>query len=166
MKRSAPAVHVLVERFGLWNGGIAVLVLLSSASLTTWLLDAVITPGGVSTAPVRVFTVAAALALVFALSALRPRAFSLRWDGQVWRLGPALGAGDESWSVEVAVRVDLGAWMLLQVRSTDSGFPRNRIWLPIQKRGLKPAWHALRCALFATSPLLSTEGRPGRAPQP
>jgi hypothetical protein len=153
MKRSAPAAHVLVERFGLWNGGIAVLVLLSSASLTAWLLDAVGTPGGLS-----------AVALAFPLFALRPRAFSLRWDGQVWHLGPAQSAGDEPWPVELAVRVDLGAWVLLQVRPS-SGFPRNWIWLPIQKRGLEPAWHALRCALFAAGPVLSTDGHTGRVTQ-
>lgn len=166
MKRSAPAVHVLVERFGLWNGGIAVLVLLSSASLTAWLLDVVGTPGGLSAAPVRVFTIVAALSLVFALFALRPRAFSLRWDGQAWSLGPAQSAGDEPWPVELTVRVDLGAWMLLQVRSTASGFPRDRIWLPIQKQGLEPVWHTLRCALFAAIPLLSTDGHTGRATSP
>ncbi len=76
---------------------------------------------------------------------LWPRPFVLRRDADQWQLvqgskGPAMAG-------EVQIALDFGAWLLLRfVPDTAGG--RSR-WLAVQRRGLEPHWHALRCAVYA-----------------
>lgn len=151
MKRTAPAVHVLVERFDSWALGICGLVVLAAASLAAWLASASQPEGGVGTSSAIVwsFALISLLALACPLFSLRLPPCSLRWDGQAWHLGQPGSVGVEPWPVELDVRLDLGAWMLLRVHSVAPGFPRAFAWLPLQRRGMPLQWHGLRCALFA-----------------
>jgi hypothetical protein len=43
--------------------------------------------------------------------------------------------------------IDLGSWLLVVFESSTSAV--ERVWLPLQRRGLEGEWHALRCALYA-----------------
>lgn len=70
-------------------------------------------------------------------AAVLPR--RLRWDGQAWWLAEP-GGSDET-EVQLAVLIDLDAWLLLRAG------PRPR-WLPLS-RAHQPAWGALRATLFA-----------------
>jgi hypothetical protein len=50
----------------------------------------------------------------------------------------------------VAVAIDLGGWMLLRF-VPGAGGGRAR-WIALQRHGLEPQWHALRCAVYAPRP--------------
>lgn len=165
MKRTAPAVHVRVEHFDFWVSGIGGLVALAAATLIGWVAGAEQARGGAgaSSATVWFFTFVSLLALACPLFSLRLPPCSLRWDGQAWHLGPPGSVGAEPWPVELDVRLDLGAWMLLRVHSVAPGFPRAFAWLPLQRRGMPLQWHGLRCALFAPGPRPQVDGGVGRA---
>ena len=64
----------------------------------------------------------------------------LRWDGQAWWLAEP-GRDDET-AVQLAVLIDLDAWLLL--RATPG--PR---WLPLARHQQAPHWGALRATLFS-----------------
>jgi hypothetical protein len=64
----------------------------------------------------------------------------LRWDGQAWWL--AESDRDEETAVQLAVLIDLDAWLLLRA----SPGPR---WLPLARRQQAAQWGALRATLFA-----------------
>lgn len=149
MKRSAPAVQVLVSHFEFWTRGVAVLVLASATSLVAWFVEAAI--GSTPLTELALVSAGAVsfLALAVALLSFRCRAVSLRWDGRFWHAGPIDRVGSEPWSVHVAVRIDLGHWMLLEMCSDQTEFPPIHTWLPLQRQGMESKWHALRCALFA-----------------
>jgi hypothetical protein len=70
-------------------------------------------------------------------AAVLPR--RLRWDGQVWWLAEP-GRNDET-QVQLAVLIDLDAWLLLRAA------PGAR-WLPLSK-ARQPGWTAFRATLFA-----------------
>ena len=42
--------------------------------------------------------------------------------------------------------------MLLQFRAHDRSHSPRMIWLPVQRRGLEPQWHGLRCAVYSPRP--------------
>ena len=165
LKRTAPAAHALVERFDSWALGICGLVVLAAASLAVWLACASQPEGsvGASSATVWSSALVSLRALACPLFSLRPPPCSLRWDGQAWHLGPASSVGAEPWPVQLDVHLDLGAWMLLRVRSTAAGFPRAFAWLPLHRRGMPLQWHGLRCALFAPLSRVPMDGGAGRA---
>jgi hypothetical protein len=73
-------------------------------------------------------------------AALRP--CRLRWDGQAWWLAEP-GRDDET-QVQLAVLIDLGAWLLLRA----SPGPR---WLPLSRDQQPAHWGALRATLFAAA---------------
>lgn len=64
----------------------------------------------------------------------------LRWDGQAWWLAEA-GHDDETF-VQLAVLIDLDAWLLLRAR------PGPR-WLALSRRQQPAHWMALRATLFS-----------------
>ncbi len=71
-------------------------------------------------------------------AAVLPR--RLRWDGQAWWLTES--ARHEETAVQLAVLIDLDAWLLL--RATPG--PR---WLPLARRQQAEHWPALRATLFS-----------------
>ena len=73
---------------------------------------------------------------------MRPR--RLRWDGQAWwlaELGPDDAMQGET-QVQLAVLIDLDAWLLLRAH------PGPR-WLPLSRAQQAPYWSALRATIFA-----------------
>ena len=137
--RASPAFQISIVRFGVWRAVVAMAVVLATSSLAAW-WSAHDAPGGVL-----------ALAGLVALAAipggaglLRCPPVSLRWDTQRWHLGPASAPGEEPESGNLAIALDLGAWMLLKFESDQ----RRVAWLPVQRHGLEAQWHALRCAVY------------------
>lgn len=139
--RASPACQVVLKRFGVWRAAVTGLALLSVACIVSWLATrgSPITPGLVGS------VIAATVGTIFLLrSLLRMPQRQLRWDGQVWHLATVPG--------ELAVVVDLGAWMLLRFAPADSTRATRAVWLPVQRRGLEAQWHALRCAVYSPRP--------------
>ncbi len=104
------------------------------------------------------WTVAAGIGLValaalgLGASLLRAEAVSLRWDGHDWHFGSARAAGHEPQMGVLSVSVDLGSWMLLRFRPHGPGRWPRATWLPVQRSGLEPQWHTLRCAVYSPRP--------------
>jgi hypothetical protein len=80
------------------------------------------------------------------------QATHLNWDGQAWSL---MRSDDGSrQACQVAVRLDAGSWLLLQLRALP-GQPNAApvpwtCWLALAQHRLPTDWHALRCALYST----------------
>ena len=139
--RAAPPLQVTLARQGLWCFGLGLLGLAVAASMGAWWLS--------QPRPVQAWvSLSVAAGAVFAPGCLVPlirlRPSTLRWDGQSWHLGPGEGAP----SGRLGVAIDLGEWMLL--RFTSEG--RVTSWIPVQRQGLEPSWHALRCAVYSPRP--------------
>ena len=103
-------------------------------------------------------TAAAGLTVVWLAAALaKVPALILRWDGQLWQIGRAGSVPDEPVPGDLVVTVDLGPWMLLRFEPAVPDRRRRVIWLPVQRRGIEPHWHALRCAVYSPRPPVTTD---------
>lgn len=97
---------------------------------------------------------------VTAVRATRSTPLSLRWDTLNWRLGPMTSVGEEPAAGQLKVVIDLGSWMLLRFVQTEpavlsAGWRcglRPQSCLAVQRKGLEPTWHALRCAVYSSRP--------------
>ena len=145
MRSFAPA-QFTIRHFGLWRVALWALVLACAASLAAWWFAV---PGR----PVDATLLALALAFAVVVALVRPLAFpaavSLRWDTRCWHLGPQGSVGREPFAGEVSVAIDLGPWMLLRWHPAEGSALFAPGWLPVQRRGMEPQWHALRCALHS-----------------
>ncbi len=147
--RASPAFQVVLERFDVWRWAVLVCALSGAGAMAAWLvLQAVAVPLAVRWL---VATVAVVL-LALGAAATRVRPVSLRWDGQLWHLGPAASAGHEPHAGALRVVIDLGPWMLLRFEAADSSWRHRATWLPAQRLGLEVQWHALRCAVHSPRP--------------
>ena len=151
--RASPAFQVNLQCFAVWRTGVALLGLLACASTLAWCVS------GTEAKPGWVWLLAILLTVTLVLGgflATRTPWMSLRWDTQTWRLGPVATAGEEPWSGQLAVVIDLGAWMLLRFRHTDPTrgrrFVQPQQWLAVQRAGRASSWHALRCAVYSSKP--------------
>ena len=145
--RASPAFQVVLERFGVWRCAVIVCSLSGAAALTAWLALQPVPP---LPAPFQWIAVALAfLVLASGAAVARVRPVSLRWDGQLWHLGPPASAGHEPRAGALCVLIDLGPWMLLRFEPAESTWRRGATWLPAQRRGLEAQWHALRCAVHS-----------------
>jgi hypothetical protein len=151
--RAAPACQVSLRRFGAWQAALWLLAGLGVATVAAWLLTREVP----TLSPSSLAVASAALVLAaLGASLARTRAVVLRWSGRDWQLGPASG---DPQSGELDVAIDLGPWMLLRFTPTEPLRRRPRtIWLPIQRRGLEPQWHALRCAVYSPRPAPTEDG--------
>ena len=148
--RASPAFPVVLERFGVWRCAVIVCSLSGAAALIAWLALQPVPP---LPAPFHWIAVALAfLVLASGAAVARVRPVSLRWDGQLWHLGPPVSAGHEPRAGALCVLIDLGPWMLLRFEPADSTWRRGATWLPAQRRGLESQWHALRCAVHSPRP--------------
>jgi hypothetical protein len=131
MRRTPPVVVPLLPQPGV-QAVVALFALLASGGLAVWAASHI--PQAWP----------ALLALPFIslwawrAAAVLPR--RLRWDGQAWWL--AEPGGDDEITVQLAVLIDLDAWLLLRA----SPGPR---WLPVSRRQQAAHWTALRATLFA-----------------
>ncbi len=146
--RASPPLRITVRRFGVWRacvGGVMAAVL---AALAAWALAGE-RPSGLALLGVG----AGALPLLAgAAGLLRCAAFTLRWDGQAWRLNDGMDADDDAPAGELCVAIDLGAWLLLRFDRPPGRFGRRAAWLPVQRRGLEAQWHAFRCGVYSPRP--------------
>ena len=160
--RATPAFQLTIRHFGVWRAMVAVLVCCAAASLGAFLM----LPGEPSASPLIRGPLAtlAALAIAAGATLWRREPVSLRWDTQQWHLGPAASKGEEPWPGQLAVALDLGAWMLLKFSHQRDA--RRPHWLPVQRMGIEPSWHALRCAVYCARPADSPDGGRNRATSP
>jgi hypothetical protein len=161
--RASPAFHVTVVRFGAWRASVLALLSASVAALSAWLLSAT---ASISAAPLAAVGVVGAALAICAVPLLRCPPTSLRWDTRQWHLGPAASAGDEPDAGRLAVALDLGVWMLLRFDPVPPRRGRRSTWLPVQRRGLEPHWHALRCAVYCARPVEGPAAGPHAAISP
>ena len=152
--RASPACQITVRDFAWWRTGVGVLVLCVVASAGAWWLGPAQRPSWAS----------AALALLLLTSVcaatdlMRCPPLSLRWDTTRWNLGPAASMGEEALSGQLAVAVDLGAWMLLRFRPDVATKRFSTVWIAVQQAPSQQQWHAFRCAVYSSRP--DTRGLP------
>jgi hypothetical protein len=144
--RTAPAFQITIDRFGAWRTALAVPWVAAACALAAWLL------AGDWTVPRAAAGAAGVLPLAACTWLARVPSMSLRWDTETWRLGPAARRGEEPWAGTLAVAIDLGPWMLLKFAHDAAVGARRVTWLPVQRRGIEPRWHALRCAVYCARP--------------
>jgi hypothetical protein len=142
--RESPPFEVRLQRFGVWRAAVAIVASFAIAAVAAWAWSTAAARAGESVA--WVFALAAALAaatVAAALSLVRvPAGVLARRDG-VWSFAPQSGPAVAG---ALTVALDWGAFFLLRI---DGG--RERVWLPVQRRGLERDWHSLRCALHAST---------------
>lgn len=147
--RAAAPVQVALCRFGAWRVAVSSVALASLIAIALWLMQTMPPP---SMGVVAGAVVVAMAVIGLGWHLLRTPRTSLRWDGAAWHLGPLGTAGDEPASGEVDVAIDLGAWMLLRFAPEAPSHGPSITWLPVQRQGLEPQWHALRCAVYSPRP--------------
>ena len=145
--RAALQLEVGVVRFGVWRVGSLALAAIVWAALAAWWW-AHPTPAPAWVGVVAGIGMLAAAAAALPLRSARP--FLLRRNAVQWQLSFVDGARRPAMPGELQVALDLGAWLLLRFIPEAAG-GRAR-WLAVQRRGLEPQWHALRCAIYAPLP--------------
>ena len=155
--RASPAIHVSLNRFGLWRAAVWSLALAATAAILVWLFDR-----DPPAAAALQFAAATGLCAAFwlAVGLARVRPVGLRWDGQVWHLSRAHGPAAEPVAGDVVLAIDLGVWMLLRFEPAARVAGIRRVWLPVQRVGLEAEWHALRCAVYSPRPGPGAQGSP------
>jgi hypothetical protein len=147
--RAIAACQFTLSRFEAWRCAVVALTGCVILVLSLWFIGQPETPhGGVAAA----LGLVALAALGLGASLLPTRAVSVRWDGRDWHAGPADAVGQEPLSGALSVSVDLGSWMLLRFQPDAPARRFGATWLPVQRRGLEPQWHALRCAVYSPRP--------------
>jgi hypothetical protein len=147
--RASPAFQVVLDRFGVWRAFVLMTALAGGVVVWAWLVSE---QPSVPAASRWVIAGIALALLALAAGAARVPPVSLRWDGQLWHLGPPVSAGHEPDSGQLQVAIDLGPWMLLRFAPAASTWRTRSTWLPAQRQGLESRWHALRCAVYSPRP--------------
>jgi hypothetical protein len=154
--RAFAAAQFTVTRFGVWRGAVFLLASLVLLAVSVWLVSQ---PSLWRNRLLPCALLVVLLALWVVVVQPRPVPLSVRWDAQRWHLGPAESAGHEPWVGDLAVAIDVGPWMLLRFRP-EGGVRGAPTWLPVQRRGLEPHWHALRCAVYSPRPDAGVDAAP------
>ena len=158
--RAHAAAQFTLTHFGAWRWAVRLLSLATAILAATWVVSA----GSPAQAIVWPATLGGLALLLGWLLLVQPRdrPLSLRWDGQCWHLGAADAAGREPHAGEISVAVDLGNWMLLRFATDRAATPTRRhvIWVPAQRAGHEPQWHALRCAVYSPRPDAGADAAP------
>jgi len=136
-----------LRRFGVWQ--VAVWLVAAAAVVATAAWAVAMFDSQAPSGRVLVVAVAAGLSLAtlaLALSLARVEAGLLTCSDGVWTFFRDNGAR-RSGTLEVSL--DLGAFLLLRLVERR----RTSVWLPVQRRGVEPQWHALRCAVYSPPPV-------------
>jgi hypothetical protein len=157
--RGSATVQVTIANFTLWRFGIASTGLALTAACAVWLIQAGVPAPGSAAGVAAVAGAAAWLGWPH----LRVQPVSVRWDGASWYLGRVDAAFDEACRGAVHVQIDLGAWVLLRFVPENPSPGVQASWLPVQRQGTPPEWHALRCALYAPRPAAAVVAEEGEA---
>ena len=176
--RAIAACQFILSRFEAWRWAVALFTGCVVVGLTLWFtIRPVALPWWAAVA----LGIVGLASLALCESLLRTPAVSLRWDGQDWHLGLASSAGHEPTAGALSVALDLGDWMLLRFCAHEETHGRPKVphpprgaddvcrrpggalkpcrgsrvtWLPVQRRGMEPHWHGLRCAVYSPRPAL------------
>jgi hypothetical protein len=153
--RGSPSCAIAVRRFAVWRFVVAVVTLLSLASLIAWIG---LSPAAQFISP----RVAAALmclaAVALAASLLRSQPVELRWDGSSWSCRDLAAPLAAPVSGELEVAVDLGSFLLVRFISPATRGQRRVCWIPVERRRLEREWHSFRCAVYSPRPAAGTAG--------
>ena len=166
-ERAAPPVTVALTDLRLWRVFAVVVSVLSIGATAAWLVtwrDATFTDGVIWPSVVAGFSIL--LVAVLLWRHLQSGPVQLRWDGQCWHWqesGRRSRAAQEVKTGQVRVAMDLGPWLLLELRPQGRAIPVSR-WVPATRRGVGAQWHALRCALYSPPVVPRAAKKP--APQP
>ena len=144
--RAAPAVQVLLTHFGAWRVAVLALMLGAGLAVFAWLAGPE-HPVGFRAGLAMVGVAGLLLWIGLPLTKVCPT--ELCWDGQCWSVRNPRSGSHEAVPGEISVAIDLGAWMMLRFRPLNSSRWVGTTWLPVQRRGIEPHWHALRCALYS-----------------
>jgi hypothetical protein len=143
--RCAAPLELSVNRYELWHAMVLLLATGACAALFAWWwAQPQPTPRWASATA----ALGALISLVCLAGLWRKPALTLRWDSRRWLMAREDGAEQAG---ELAVAIDLGAWMLL--RFVPAG-RRSASWIALQRCGLEGQWHALRCAVYTAQPTL------------
>ncbi|MEO8123860.1 MAG: hypothetical protein ABI633_07405 [Burkholderiales bacterium] len=151
--RAAPPLEIDVVRFGIWRAGTLALAATVWATLAIW--------WWAHPAPTPVWVSALAAlgmlgATAAALPSFRARPFRLLRSAGQWQLVFLRDAPAPALTGDLLVALDLGAWMLLRFIPDATG--RGARWIAVQRHGLEPQWHTLRCAIYAPRQKQPAEG--------
>lgn len=147
--RAAPAIDYPLACSGFWRGGASLCASAAGAALFAW--------GGswLQAGALQFVLLAlsgALLGAVLGWCASRGKPGRLVWNGQSWLLVRPAAALPEPGTPEMAL--DWGDWMLVRWHAG----PKGRTgwapgWLALERRVRPHAWHGLRVALHASSPV-------------
>ena len=154
--RAAPAVRITAVPSPVSRRLVALLASSVAATLSWWVGGWL----GWSGWPASGVMAGAALLAWIGVGTWLPRLpVTLDWNGRHWSwlLPPAPAEGGE-----IGVAMDLGPWLLLRCRPSLA--PRRSRWIALQRGGLEPHWHALRCALYAPRAAAETAAAAEPAP--
>ena len=141
--RESPPFEVRLRRFDVWRAAVAIVALFAVAAVAAWAWSTAAARADESIAWVCALAAAlAAATIAAALSLARVPAGVLACRDGRWSFAPQSGAVVAG---TLTVALDWGAFFLVRI---DGG--RDRVWLPVQRRGLERDWHALRCALYSS----------------
>lgn len=147
--QAPPPLQITVDRFGVWR--LALLSLTLCVMMALWLWCRYLAIGWAHWVACLAMA-GLTTALAFQLGKVQP--CSLRWDSERWFWGAAAERGHEPHTGQLRVVIDLGAWMLLQLRAealpTSQAHCTSNQWLPVQRAGLQTSWHLLRCLVHAS----------------
>ena len=142
--RAGPQLEIGVVRFGVWRAGTLALAAFVWAALAAWWW-AHPAPVPAWVGAVAGFGMFGAAAAALQLRSVRP--FVLCRNAAQWQLSFVDDARTPAMPGELQVAIDLGAWLLLRFIPDAAGVRAS--WLAVQRLGLEPQWHALRCAIHA-----------------
>ena len=134
--RESPPFEVRLHHVDVRRAAIATVAV---AAVTAWS----VAPGGDGVGWALAVAAVFVLATIAAMPSLArtPRGL-LACDDAGWSFAPESGSAVAG---ATTVALDCGSFLLLRI---DSG--RDRLWPPVQRRGLAHDWHALRCAFYAS----------------
>ena len=156
--RAHAAAQFTLTHFGAWRWAVRALSLGLALVAGAWVFS-VGSPA--KAVPWPVTTGALAVLLVWLVMVQpRNRPVSLRWDGERWHLGAAAAAGQEPHAGDLSVAIDLGVWMLIRFTADDRSARPRVAWVPAQRAGHAPQWHALRCAVYSPRPDAGVDAAP------
>ena len=147
--QAASAVQVTIHRFGVWNMALGLVSATALSVAVAWLLTRSDELPGWS---VMLLMASVLVGVLGAVDLLRRRPITLRWDTQRWHVIDPRRGGSDIEVTDLAVALDLGGWMLLEFCCDGPRRRLRRCWIPVQRRGIEPQWHALRCAVYAHGP--------------
>jgi hypothetical protein len=139
--RACPAVAVCVCAGTAWRLVQASLCVAAAASLAAWAVQHL--ELGAAGHVVTALTAVVAAAVGWRSSHLAP--VQLAWSGSNWRVGQ--GSEGMALTAPPMVAIDLGAWMLIRVR-TGTG----AAWLPVSRAVAGASWHLWRAAVYSPAP--------------